>query len=202
MHRTCVRSNIAAMDSVPELQRLLGNLIRLGTIAEVDVGAARCRVNTGEIQSDLVPWFVPRAGETIEWSAPVVGEQGLLLSEGGDTHGAVFLRGIYSDARPAPSSSATQHLVQYQDGAVIEYDHVTHALRATLPAGGTAAITADGGVTVNGPLTVNGDTQINGDAGISGTATAQVDVIGGGKSLKTHPHTGVSSGTAISGPPQ
>lgn len=190
------------MHPVPELQRQLGNLIRLGTVAEVDLPAARCRVATGEIVSDFVPWFVPRAGETIEWSAPVVGEQGLLLCEGGDIQAAVFLRGVYSDARPAPASSATQHLVQYPDGAVIDYDHATHLLKAQLPAGGAAEITADGGVTVNGPLTVNGNTQINGDAGISGTATAEVDVLGGGKSLKTHKHTAVSSGSAVSGPPQ
>lgn len=196
------------MDSTSELQRQLSSAIRLGTVAELDLAQARCRVDTGDIKSDFVPWFVPRAGDTIEWSAPVVGEQVLLLSPGGDTHGAVALRGLYSDAFPAPESSETRHLTRFPDGAVIEYDHAAHALKATLPGGGTAEITADGGVTINGPLTVNGDTeingdtQINGDADVSGTATAQTDVIGGGKSLKGHKHTGVMSGGAVSGPPQ
>lgn len=195
------RRTIAAMDPVSELQRLQGNLIRLGTVAEVDLAAARCRVSTGQIQSDFVPWFVPRAGQTIEWSAPTIGEQGVLLCEGGDTHGAVFLRGIYSDAFPPPASASTRHRVQYADGAVIEYDHAAHALKATLPSDGSAQITAEGGVTIHGPLTVNGDTQINGDVGISGEAKAQVDVIGGGVRLKTHQHSGVLTGGAVSGPP-
>lgn len=190
------------MDPVSELQRLQSNQIRLGTVAEVDLAAARCRIDSGDIRTDFVPWFVPRAGETLEWSAPSVGEQGLLLCEGGDTNSAIFLRGVYSDAFPAPDSTSTRHLVQYQDGAVVEYDHAAHALKATLPGGGTAEITADGGVTIHGPLTVNGNTQINGDAGVSGTATAAVDVFGGGKSLKTHKHTGVTAGGAVSGPPQ
>lgn len=195
------RRNIAGMDSISELERRQSTLIRLGTVTEVDHAAARCRVQTGEITTDWLPWFVPRAGVVIEWSAPSVGEQVMLLSPGGDTHGAVALRGVYSDAFPAPASSDTLHLVRFPDGAQVEYDHAAHALKATMPGGGTAEITADGGVTVNGPLTVNGDVQVNGDVGISGQAEAQVDVIGGGKSLKTHKHGGVMSGGALSGPP-
>lgn len=196
------------MNDASELHRLLGNLIRLGTVAELDLAVARCRVDTGELQSDFVPWFVPRAGDTIEWSAPVVGEQGVLLCPGGDTHGAVFLRGVYSDAFAAPASEATKHLVRFADGALIEYDHAAHALTATLPGGGTATITADGGVTVNGPFVVNGEstfngnTQTNGDAGVSQTLTAQTDVIGGGVSLKGHLTTNVTPGSGMSGPPQ
>ena len=151
-----------------------------------------------------MPWFVPRAGDTIEWSAPVAGEQGVLLCPGGDTIGAVFLRGVYSDAFPAPASEAAKHLVRIPDGAMVEYDHGAHALKATLPGGGTAEITADGGVTINGPLTVNGEThfngntQTNGDAGVSGRYRGD-DEIGGGKSLKGHGHTGVAAGGAYRG---
>ena len=190
-----------------ELQRLLVNMIRLGTVAELDTAAARCRIQTGEILTDFVPWIVPRAGTTIEWSAPAIGEQVLLISLGGDTHGAVALRGVYSDSFAAPESSAARHLVQYQDGAVIEYDHDAHALKATLPAGGTAEITADGGVTINGPLTVNGDTeingdtQVNGDTGCTGTVTGDTDVIAAGISGKGHKHPGVQSGGAQTGGP-
>jgi phage baseplate assembly protein V len=196
------------MDQMAEAQRLLSSVIRFGTVAELDLAAARCRIDTGEIRTDFVPWFVPRAGTCIEWSAPVIGEQVMLISPGGDTHGAVALRGVYSDAFPAPESSESRHLTRFADGAVIEYDHAAHALKATLPSGGTAEITADGGVTINGPLTVNGDTainghtQVNGDADISGTAKAETDVIGGGKSLKLHKHLGVIAGSAVSGPPQ
>lgn len=198
------------MDRINESNREQGNAIRFGTIAEVDAGAARCRVQSGDVLSDWVPWFVPRAGETIEWSAPSVGEQCMLLSPEGDTTGAVALRGIYSSQFPAPSGEASSHLVRYPDGAEVEYDSGAHALYARLPDGGTAEITADGGVTINadggttinGPLTVNGNTQINGDAGINGTATADVDAVGGGVSLKSHIHTGVTTGGGTSGPPQ
>lgn len=196
------------MSSRSDLPRTSNNQIRIGTVAVVDLSAARCRVQTGEIQTDFVPWFVPRAGDTIEWSAPSVGEQVLLLSPGGDVTGAVALRGLYSDQFAAPSSSESQHLVRFPDGALVQYDHASHELVATLPGGGKATVTADGGVTVNGPLTVNGDTTINGtttvngDANVSQTLTAETDVIGGGVSLKTHLTRGVQPGSGISGLPQ
>ena len=195
------------MQSTADLPRQHSNLIRFGTVAEVDLAAARCRVSTGDLVTDWIDWWVPRVGEVIEWSAPSIGEQGMVISPGGDTHGAVFLRGCYSSTFPAPSSSGAEHLVRYPDGALVKYDHEAHALTATPPGGGTAEITADGGVTINGPLTVNGDTQINGHTGvdgdvdITGKTTSTVDVIGGGKSLKTHTHLNVTPGSGVSGPP-
>lgn len=190
------------MTTARDLPRQSNNQIRLGTVAVVDLARGLCRVQAGEIQTDFVPWFVPRAGDVIEWSAPSVGEQVLLLSPGGDVSGALALRGLYSNQFPAPSSSESEHLVRFPDGALIRYDHASHELVATLPGGGKAEVTADGGVTVNGPLTVNGDTTINGEANVSKTLTAATDVIGGGKSLKGHKHTGVQTGGGVSGPPQ
>ena len=114
----------------------------------------------------------------------------------------MVLRGLYSDQFAAPAASDTLHVLRFADGAQIHYDTEAHALQATLPSGGTASITADGGITLNGPLTVNGKTMLNGDATITGTAKATTDVIGGGISLKNHKTTGVTAGTALSGGPQ
>lgn len=185
-----------------ENARKQGNLIRLGTIAELDLGAALCRVRTGELTTDWIPWLAPRTGTTMEWSAPSIGEQGVVFCQGGDTTGAVFLRGLYSDANPAPSQADGVHMTRYVDGAVVQYDSLAHALMAALPTGGTATITADGGVTINGPLTINGDVTVAGDANVSKTLTASTDVIGGGKSLKSHTHGGVQSGSSSTGKPQ
>ena len=190
------------MDPVSEVQRQLGNLIRIGTVADLDLVSGRCRVRTGEVVTDFLPWLAPRAGDCSEWSVPSVGEQGVVLCPGGDTHGAVFLRGLYSDAMPAPGGGDSLHLVRFPDGAQVRYDHDAHRLQALLPSGGTAEITADGGVTINGPLTVNGDTTHNGDVDVTGTVTADTDVLGGGKSLKNHKHTGIQPGGGVSGPPQ
>lgn len=181
-----------------EQRRQKGNLIRLGTVAQVDHGAARCRVQTGELLTDWIPWLVPRAGAVIEWSAPNIGEQGILLCPDGDTSGAVFLRGLYSTAFGQPADGEAEHLIRYPDGTQIHYDASAHALTAILASGGTATITTNGGVTVNasGGITVNGDVQVN------GKLTASDDVLGGGISLKNHTHGGVQSGSSSTDKPQ
>ncbi len=196
-----------------EQRRQKGNLIRLGTIAEVDFGAARCRVHSGELTTDWIPWLVPRVGSTIEWSAPSVGEQGMVLCPDGDTSGAVFLRGLYSDALAAPDNDAHVHLVRFPDGTEIRYDDAAHALDVTLIDGGTATLTTSGGVTVNandgvtvnaasGGVTVNADATINGDVQVNGTLTASTDCIGGGISLKHHTHGDVEAGSSDTGAPK
>ena len=183
------------MDSLNESQRRISNLIRLGTVADVDHGAARVRVQTDGNTTDWLPWFALRAGNTIDWSAPSVGEQVAILAAEGVMNGGMVLRGLYSSAFPAPESAPGKHVTRHGDGAPITYDEDSHALSAVLPAGGTATITADGGITLNGPVTINGT------AYVSQTLTAVTDVIGGGKSLKGHAHPGIEPGSGISGPP-
>jgi len=189
------------MKDLNETRRRLSNLVRFGTIAAVDLARARCRVNSDGNQTGWLPWLTPRAGQSIEWSAPSVGEQVILISPEGIMTGAVVLRGLYCDSFPPPAAAGTIHLTVYPDGARVHYDHAAHALTATLPDGGTATLTAPGGITLNGPLTVNGETVINGNANISQRLTAQTDVIGGGVSLTGHVHGGVKSGPDTSAPP-
>jgi len=191
-----------------DLARLISNLIRNGFVSAVDVDAKLCRVTSGELTTTWIQWLTLRAGATSTWSAPSVGEQVILLSPEGDTANAVALCGLNSDQFPAPAGSDALTLMRFADGAVLRYDAQAHALAAQLPPGGTFAVTADGGTTINGPLTVNGETTLNGntavvgDASVTGTATAQVDVVGAGKSLKDHKHTAVQAGSGVSGPPQ
>lgn len=64
------------------------------------------------------------------------------------------------------------------------------------PTAKTLAITMPGGVTINGVAIDS-----SGNVHTSETVTADTDVVGGGKHLKTHVHGGVQSGGANSGPP-
>lgn len=178
------------MDSLAELTRRLDNLIRLGTIAEVDHAAARCRVKSGRLLTTWLPWVALRAGTTLDWNPPTVGEQCMLFSPSGETTQALVLVGLYSEANPAPEKSASLHRRQYPDGAIIDYDHGSSALTATLPGGATVVLEASGGVTIEGDVTINGMLKVSGDAKIDGTATAAIDVIGANKSLLKHLHLG------------
>lgn len=191
-----------------DLARLISNLIRTGTVVSVDIDAGLCRVASGDLTTNWIPWLTLRAGTTVTWSAPTPREQVILLSPEGDTANAIALCGLYSEQVPAPAASGAISLLRFADGAQLRYDADAHALEALLPSGGTFTVTADGGTTINGPLTVNGETTLNGNtavvgnASVSGTATADVDVVGAGISLKGHVHLGVQRGNGLTDPPQ
>jgi phage baseplate assembly protein V len=212
-----------------DLQRLIENIVRAGVIAAVDLAHARCRVSTGDIETNWLPWFAHRAGDVRHWSPPFVGEQCIVISPGGDMAAGMVLVGLFSDAIPANGDSGNVERTTYPDGAVIEYDHAAHALIALLPGGGTADVTAPVSVTVHsqqitldapdtlatGKLTVQGLlTWLGGMVG-SGTgpsgAGAQIgctiqmvggaDVVAGDISLKNHRTSGIQPGGGTSGAP-
>ncbi|MEI2454580.1 phage baseplate assembly protein V [Lysobacter firmicutimachus] len=184
-----------------DIQRRLANMIRIGTIAEVNYTTQRARVASGDLLTDFLPWGAGRAGRRSEYSAPSVDEQVILVCPQGETTGAFILCSAYSAANPSPGNAPNLHVTRYSDGAVIAYDDETHALSATLPSGGTATLSADGGLTINGPVTINGKTTINGDTSVDGKVNASGDVVGAGVSLEKHPHGGVQTGGGKSGPP-
>ncbi|MDP3579140.1 phage baseplate assembly protein V [Methyloversatilis sp.] len=206
----------APTPDVVELARRLDNLIRPGTVHSVNHAEARCRVQSGELVSDWLPWLAPRAGTTREWSPPTVGEQVLLLCPSGDPGAAWVLPAAYSDARPAPSDSASEHLTIYPDGAAVRYNHSTGALSVTGVQ--TAVIQAEVQVTIDAPHThVTGtltvDDLLSYHNGIAGDGGENDNLINGtfshaggtlssnGIVLHTHTHTGVQPGSGNTGGP-
>lgn len=212
-----------------EILRLLQNMIRPGTIAEVDGAKARVMLSP-KLTTEWLNWAALRAGTTRTWSAPTVGEQVLVLSPGGDLTRGMILPAMYSNDHDAPENDGAIHAIHYPDGAVIRYDHAAHLLSANLP-GGTAIIIADkvtsdapntictGDLTVKGSLlvehdaTVTGATALNGGASakagaaggpavaVQGSVKASDDVLAGAVSLAKHLHSGIKAGSDKSGGP-
>lgn len=118
-------------EQISEILRLLRNLIRIGTVSEVNLDDALCRVDTGLNTTGWLHWLSARAGKTRAWNAPSVGEQVLILCLGGELDTGFVLPGIFSDDNPAPSASADALHWSFPDGAVIEYEPETGALTAT-----------------------------------------------------------------------
>jgi len=97
-----------------------------------------------------------------------------------DLSDGFVLLGVRSIPRVIPSISATAVQLRSDDGlAFVELNPTTHAVNITSP----------------------GDTNITGNLNVTGTITATVDVVGGGKHLKTHVHSGVQSGGSNTGAP-
>lgn len=167
---------VAQPESPYEASRRIANLLRLGTVAEVSTqGLARCRVRTGDLLTDWLPWLTLRAGGILgglTWWPPVPGEQCLLLAPGGDLLQAVVLPGIYSDSMPQPIAPLNElHIALGKSAIIMTEDSIT--------------LRADGG-----RLIIDRD-------GVHGTP----DVTAEDVSLREHPHSGVEPGGGLSGPP-
>lgn len=140
--------------AVVELQRRLANIVRKGTVYELDADAARARVKYDE-QDDGTPvvttwlqWGVRRAGPDRTWWAPEVGEQVLILSPAGDLRQAVIVCSLWREAYPPNGDAADLTRTDFADGSYVEHDRETGNL--TIRATGNITITADGNVDING----------------------------------------------------
>lgn len=162
-------SGVGSAESTDHARRL-SNVARYGTVAEADYTgttagfpAIRVQLQDGEILSDWVPWFTPRAGKDRVWDPPEVGEVVMLLAPSGDLANGVAIPGLFSDGNANGDRAGLQRRT-FDDGTVVEYDRQSHKLTidATESDGEvlvkvqTVNVEASGAVTIKGsPLHLN-----------------------------------------------
>ncbi|PKE29391.1 phage baseplate assembly protein V [Rahnella sp. AA] len=205
-----------------EVMRLVGNIVRIGKVSELDLANARCRVATGSNVTAWLPWMTHRAGRTRSWWAPSVGEQVLLLSLGGELNTAFVLPALFSDASPAPSASADAIHLAFPDGAIFEYEPANSTLKvsgiktAVIDASEQVDVTApeirctaSTRITLDTPEVVCTSKLTTGSLEVKqgGTLTGNLTHSGGsltsnGIVVHTHRHSGVQTGSGQTGVPQ
>lgn len=180
-----------------EAERILANLIRVGTVAELDAANARVKINVSGLTTDWLPWTTSRAGATRTWSAPRAGEQVLLLAPHGDLAQGVVVPSIYQDDHPAPADSQDKETTVYPDGSTVEYNSASNTLTVTVADGGnvvinckhatinaendatinteTATISASASTTIDSPATT-----VTGTLTVQGLLTYQAGITGSG----------------------
>lgn len=193
-----------------ELSRQLANMLRVGTVAEVrSKPTAACRVKSGELLTQWLPWISTRAGgkRARTWWAPRVGEQCVVLSPGGEMTQGLVLLGLYSDAF-APGSDKLEALrVDLSDKEYFEHDgHGSATLKITqkltldvgegldLKVGSTRISMSTDRIV----LEAGGGRAVLSAEGLRGTPDVFADSISG----KTHVHDKVRGGVDKSGKPQ
>ncbi|WP_431002169.1 phage baseplate assembly protein V [Klebsiella pneumoniae] len=114
---------------IAELIRLLENVVRTGTVTEIDEGKWRVRVQSGELETTWLRWNAQRAGAFKVWVPPSIGEQVWFMCLGGNTDVAFIGGSLYSADNPAPGASRNEMVVTAPDGAKFRYDAEVGALQ-------------------------------------------------------------------------
>lgn len=185
--------NDADMDfQMAELNRRIANLIKIGVIEEVDYSQTipRAKVRLGDLLTTWLPMLTVRAGKDRSWWPLEVGEQVIVLSPSGDPAQGIILGSLNQTAFPANGDSPDIHRIDYDDGAVIEYNRATHALKAELPDGATTELRSNGGIQFIGDLTVNGNIKATKDV-----SDKQRSMAGDRLLYNQHEHPGITPGS-------
>ncbi|CNK72298.1 phage baseplate assembly protein V [Yersinia alsatica] len=116
-----------------EIYRLIMNLIRFGIVEQVNLtlDPPMARVRCGELLTDWLPWSARRAGNARIWWPPTEGEQVIILAAGGELSAGVAIASLNQKSISAPTTAANTQHTAYPDGAVIEYNADTGALKVT-----------------------------------------------------------------------
>lgn len=166
---------------ISELERKLSNILRFGTIVELEETTALVRVQTGEITSRWLPWATRRAGTDREWWMPEEQEQVLILSPSGDLAQGLVLPATYQDAFPANGTDRNIHRISYANGDIVEHNKQTGAYN----------------ISMAGEVTIKA-AKINLQAAVEQTGG---DMTSDGISAQQHLHDKVVIGKDISGKP-
>lgn len=95
--------------SPTEQLRQMNNIVRTGRVEAVNTSPARCRIRTGELLTDWLPWLTLAAGggqQTRHWRVPALNEECLLLAPGGDLAQAIVLPGLFCEDMPQNADAA------------------------------------------------------------------------------------------------
>lgn len=204
-----------------DIYRLIRNLIRIGVVTAVDAKKG-CRVQIGDLETDWLNWLTVRAGQTRTMNAPSIGEQVLILAIGGELTTAFVLSAVFSNEHAEPSESLTADHRTYSDGAVIEYEPATGALKATgiktanieaseciTATTSVVVVNASQQITLKTPKVICSDNLTCATLNVTqgGEMTGNFNHQGGaiksnGITLHSHKHGGVRSGGESTGAPQ
>lgn len=130
-----------------EFNRQLQNVVRLGTVAEVDHARALVRV---DIDGRLTDWR-PIPGEVganfTRWRPLRVGTQVLVSAPSGDPANAVIVQTLYSETLPPPDYRGDVDLAKFDDGTSVWHDSTTHEL--TISSAGDLSLRAGGTIWID-----------------------------------------------------
>lgn len=202
---------------VDQLQNLMGEIVRVGTVSSTSDADATARVqfaDRDDVVSYDLPVLVRNTLQNKDYWMPDIGEQVLCLFLPIGIEQGYILGSFYSQVTRPAVTTKDKRRVDFGDGAWVEYDRAASLLNINCPGDvvvntvGSATINADtttitsttehkGDVTIAGNLAVSGKTTTGaltstgaaGSASIAGNlAIENGDITADGYSVKKHYH--------------
>ncbi len=168
------------MTTTAELNRRLENLIRLGTIAEVNHAARTLRVKCGDLLTNWLPWPADIGRNYRRWRPLRKDTQVVLACPSGDLAQAVIVQILYTNTLTAPNVDPDVDLIQFEDGSYIEHNASANTLKVHAAGEMTLSYTH---LHLEGPVTQTGG-----------------DMTSDGISAQNHTHTEQGDGADVSKP--
>ncbi|MDA9573342.1 phage baseplate assembly protein V [Rickettsiales bacterium] len=188
--------------ALSDLAKRLSNIIRIGTIFEINHQTAKARVKVGELETDFLPWANSNSGSNNSWNPPEIDEQVIILSPSGDLSQAVILPSFYKNN--ASDSDQNIKSITYQDGSKISFNVSSGTLDldlkgdVTIKVVGNANIESDNiNITASSNITLDGDVDLGGSGGqgvarigdlvdiSAGSSSGQWPIISGSSKVKS-----------------
>lgn len=176
-----------------DLGRRLANIIRIGTIFEIDFETAKARVKIGDLTTNWLPWVNSNSGANNSWNPPEIDEQVIILSPSGELNQAVILPSLYKSN--ASGNLPNIQSITYKDGSKVSFDH--DAGNLDLDIKGSATIKVAGSAQIEAAsITLKGNTDLGGSGGqpiarvgdkieiTAGSSAGQWPIISGSSKVK------------------
>jgi phage baseplate assembly protein V len=166
---------------------------RQGLVTSYDPDAylVKVRLQPEDVETGWLPIETALAGAGWGiYAGPAVGDLATVLPLESDPEVGWVAGFLPNDQDPPPNVPSGEILLKHKAGAFVRFTN-----------DGKVHIEAAAGIESVGPWTHQGTLHVTDEVTADKSVTATVDVIGGGKHLKTHTHGGVQAGAGTSGPP-
>ncbi|MDP2214769.1 phage baseplate assembly protein V [Phenylobacterium sp.] len=184
-----MRELAALARRVAELERRMANIIREGTVSEVDPVRKRVRLRLGgpDQAPFLSPWvrYAQQAGDLKVHAPPSVGQQMTLHSPAGDIRLGQALPYTWSEAQPSPSDAGDENVLTFgsvkisltAEAVLVGIGETTLSISAEKIVLKAAEIATDGPTRLDGgdrPVVFAGSADSGGDTNLQGASRVYV----------------------------
>jgi phage baseplate assembly protein V len=188
-----------------QVQRAMSSIVtsRPGSIKSFDPNTMTAVVEL-QPDGDLTGWL-PVASAWIGngwgmFAPPNIDDLVDVVFINGDINAGVIEGRFYNQQNKPLAVQSGEFWLVHESGAFFKLLN-SGALTISDGQGATVTLDGSGNIASKGAWTHNGTMHITDNVQVDKTLTANTDVVGGGKSLKTHVHSGVQTGGGNSGPP-